>query len=183
MNQGDPKFGDIRIGGYDFTSTTIARTYGPPPNGQSAAGDVELNTAYNFGPGGPYDLETVLVHEIGHALGLGESPQPSSIMYTYYGGVRKALSPFDVEGIQSLYGSKTTDGFQSRGLATSTSTAVDLTPFLNGNHQTQINGVGLSAIGSTEYFSVVAPAIKGSTLKVAAQPSGSEPPRPASHGG
>jgi predicted Zn-dependent protease len=93
VNQDDPDFGDIRIGGYNFgTTATIARTYGPPPNGQTGAGDVELNTGFNFAPGSYYDLESVFLHELGHSLGLGESPQPSSIMYSDYEGARESLS-------------------------------------------------------------------------------------------
>ncbi len=171
--EGDSRFGDIRIGGYDLgSSTTIAQTYGPPPNGNTASGDVLLNTSMNFAAGSGYDFESVMIHEIGHALGLGESPQPTSVMYSYYTGVHHSLSPYDVEGIQSLYGARSADSYQSQGQATSTSTALDLTSFLNSSNQTQLGGVSLSSIGDTEYFSVVTPAINGSTLKVAAQPSG-----------
>jgi Matrixin len=173
VNQGDPNFGDIRIGGYDFgANSTIARTYGPPPNGQTGAGDVELNTDFNFGPGSGYDFETVVLHEIGHALGLGESPQPSSVMYTYYSGSRETLSPYDVEGIQSLYGVRAADSLQSKGLATSPSTAFDLSSQLNSAFQTQLTGLSLQTIGDVEYFSVEAPALNGSTLQVSAQAAG-----------
>jgi hypothetical protein len=173
LAEGDSRFGDIRIGGYNLGSpTTIAQTYGPPPDGSTGAGDVMLNTSMNFGPGSGYDFETVMIHEIGHALGLGESPQPTSVMYSYYSGVHHSLSPYDVEGIQSLYGVKGSDSYQSQGEATSASTALNLTSDLNSNNQTQLSGVGLSSIGDTEYFSVVTPELNGSTLKVAAQPSG-----------
>ena len=58
LAQGDPRFGDIRFGGYAFLDTTItlAQTYFPPPNGSTAAGDVELNTSMNFNIGSTYDL-------------------------------------------------------------------------------------------------------------------------------
>ena len=169
VNQGDPKFGDIRVGGYAFgTAATIARTYGPPPNGQTGAGDVELNTNFNFAPGSNYDFQTVMLHELGHSLGLGESPQPTSVMYTYYSGVRQALSPYDVEGIQSIYGPRAADAFQSQGVATSSSTALDLSPQLNSSWQGQIAGLSLPTIGATEYFSVVSPQLNGSSLSVAA---------------
>jgi predicted Zn-dependent protease len=171
--QGDPKFGDIRIGGSDSSgSSTIAQTYGPPPDGKTGAGDVDLNTAYDFSPTSKFDLETIILHEIGHSLGLGESPQPSSVMYTYYSGVRQTLSPYDIEGIQSLYGVRTTDHFQSQGQGTSASNAVDLTSSLNAQGQAELGGVSLSTIGDVEYFSVVAPAIDGATLEVAAKASG-----------
>ena len=173
VNQGDPNFGDIRIGGYNFgPSQTIARTYGPPPNGQTGAGDVELNTNYNFAPGGSYDFGTVILHELGHSLGLGESPQPSSVMYTYYSGVRQALSSYDIEGIQSLYGARTSDSYQSAGQGTSAASAVDVTGSLNAGEQAQVSGVSLSTIGDVEFFSVVAPNFNGATLQVSAVASG-----------
>jgi len=173
LGQGDPRFGDIRVGGLDLNqATTIAQTYGPPPNGTTGAGDVKINTSFDFGPTSRYDFQTVMVHELGHSLGLGESPQPSSVMYSYYSGVRQSLSAYDVEGIQSLYGPRVADVFQARGQATSAATAVSLNPVLDAAHQGYLGGISLATIGDVEYFSVVAPALNGSTLKVTAQAAG-----------
>ena len=104
--QGDPRFGDIRVAGFSFgVSSTIANTYGPPPDGSTAAGDVVLDTAYNFSPSSKYDFQTVILHELGHSLGLAESPQPTSVMYTYFSGVppvalvlRRRGHPGDLRG-------------------------------------------------------------------------------------
>src|SRR5436190_2373591 len=42
--QGDPNFGDIRIGGYSFGSSALAQAFMPPPvNNYSLAGDVQFN--------------------------------------------------------------------------------------------------------------------------------------------
>ena len=72
--QGNPGFGDIRIGGYNFGSSTLALTYQPPPaNNFSIAGDMTFNTGQSFNIGSTYDLFTVAMHEFGHALGLNES--------------------------------------------------------------------------------------------------------------
>ena len=171
QSQGDPRFGDIRVGGYAFASSTIAQTYGPPPNGSTAGGDVELNTNYNFGPSGQYDLETVLIHEVGHSLGLGESPQPSSLMYSYYSGVRHDLGAADVEGIQSIYGPRVADLFQSKGEANSATNAVDLSGTFSAG-QSQVNGLSLASIGDTEYFSVTVPSVQGATLHISAAAHG-----------
>ena len=50
------------------------------------------------------DLYSVVLHEVGHALGLGHSDVPGAVMYPYY---RQAsgLTADDVAGIQALYGS------------------------------------------------------------------------------
>lgn len=53
--------------------------------------------------GGWYDLETVLLHELGHALGLDHSATTHSVMYAGYLGVRRALTLDDVYGITILY--------------------------------------------------------------------------------
>lgn len=53
--------------------------------------------------GGWYDLETVLLHELGHALGLDHSATTDSVMYAGYLGVRRALALDDVYGITILY--------------------------------------------------------------------------------
>jgi len=46
----------------------------------------------------------VLLHEIGHALGLADSTDQNSIEYYYLGGENRTLSASDRETIQALYG-------------------------------------------------------------------------------
>ena len=129
LAQGDPRFGDIRIGGYAFPDTTItlAQTYFPPPNGSTAAGDVELNTAMNYNIGSTYDLYSVVLHETGHSLGLNEAPNPAEVMATDYGGIRTGLQPGDIAGIQAIYGARTLDGYQSQGIGVGLGDPIDLT--------------------------------------------------------
>ncbi len=50
-----------------------------------------------------YDVETVLLHENGHGLGLGHSSVSGSIMQAFYGGVQRTLGTDDINGISALY--------------------------------------------------------------------------------
>jgi len=49
-------------------------------------------------------LEQVMLHEIGHALGLGETSDPSSVMYYALMASNRTLDSTDLTGIQTLYG-------------------------------------------------------------------------------
>ncbi|CAD5121069.1 DgyrCDS9607 [Dimorphilus gyrociliatus] len=52
---------------------------------------------------GGLNLKSVLLHEIGHTLGLGHSNDPGSIMSAWYTGL-EVLGETDIKAIQSLYG-------------------------------------------------------------------------------
>jgi hypothetical protein len=66
--------------------------------------DMALNTRVSWRTNGSnYDVETVMLHENGHVLGLAHSSVSAAVMYAYYGGVRRALHQDDIDGIGSLY--------------------------------------------------------------------------------
>lgn len=108
--QGDPRFGDVRVGGRPLAPDVLAVT-APYNLYDNYSGDVVLNTAQNFGPGG-HDLYTALLQEAGHALGVGNSPDAASAMFEWYRGARTGLSAADIASIQSLYGTRQADQYE-----------------------------------------------------------------------
>jgi hypothetical protein len=125
--QGDPRFGDIRIGARPLASDVLAIT-APFNLFSSYSGNVALNTANNVNVGGTdggRDLFTVFLQESGHTFGVGNSPDPASVMYEYYQGPRAGLSAGDVASIQNLYGARAADQYEG---ATGNGTLATATP-------------------------------------------------------
>ena len=79
LMQGDPRFGDIRIGARPMSPEVMAITVPPDPYmSGTLSGDMILNSSADLNPS---DLFDVALHEAGLALGLGESTDPASVMY------------------------------------------------------------------------------------------------------
>lgn len=116
--QGSPDYGDIRISAMPLSAGTLGAAYSPPPlNGGSIAGDIVLNSNVAWKIDANYDLETVAIHELGHALGMDHSTIANAVMYYYYTGIKQSLNNDDVAGIQSInrYGSRQYDSYNSNG--------------------------------------------------------------------
>ena len=86
------------------------KALGHAPNpGEQNAGDVHFDEAETWTAtpqrlgGQPFDLLMVALHEVGHALGLEHSTDPSAVMYAYADNIRRGLSLDDIRGIRYVY--------------------------------------------------------------------------------
>jgi hypothetical protein len=173
--QGDSGMGDIRIGGYGFSTRYLAGTYLPPSaNNYSIAGDMNFNTNMAFNVGTTYDLQTVALHEFGHAFGMGHSAFTTAAMYPSYNGKKQALSADDVTGIQGIYGARQPDVYNTGILSNSTfATAASVGSLLDPVALSAvINNLDVVSPSGAEYFTVAAPLTTSGTLSVDVQSSG-----------
>jgi hypothetical protein len=170
--QDDSRFGDIRIGAVPLGSGTLAVTFLPPPaNGGTDAGDILLNSNINWQINSNYDLMTVVAHEFGHALGLGDvSNYTSDVMYGAYNGIKQALAADDSAGIQAVDGARQFDVYNTGGKRNITyMTATNITPNIGANSQIAISNLDMTTAGDTEWFQVTVPSTTTGTMKVTVQ--------------
>lgn len=121
----DPNAGvpEIRIGVFAFSAGGGAVGFAPPPNGGTGAGDIlfDANSFYAFQPGAegdafpaastaPNDFVGLLLHEMGHALGLDHPTgadavcQVMDVSPACFGRINRELDADDIAGAQFLYG-------------------------------------------------------------------------------
>ncbi|MGI8926348.1 MAG: matrixin family metalloprotease [Tepidiformaceae bacterium] len=92
--------------------------------------DMEIDPDWNWTTGTPsnIDVQSVITHEFGHAVGLGHSASSAAVMYATYGAgtSKRALTPDDINGLVAIYGATApgpTNTPTSTAVATNTTTA------------------------------------------------------------
>ncbi len=165
--QGDPGMGDIRFGAYSLGSGYLGMGYQPPPgNNYSIAGDIDLNDQQSYNIGKTYDLETVAMHEIGHALGLDHTTTPGAVMWPYYTTTHTTLTADDIAGVQAVYGPRSPDVYNQGGASDgSFATAANLTSLIDPTALTaQATNLDITSTGRAEYYTLTAPAGSGALV-------------------
>lgn len=123
INDANAGIPEIRIGVFAFASGGGAVGFAPPPNGGTGAGDIlfDANSFYAFQPGNdgdafpaastaPNDFVSLLLHEMGHAIGLAHpapgdsSCQVMDVSGPCLGRINRVLDADDIAGAQFLYG-------------------------------------------------------------------------------
>ncbi len=130
QTQGDPRFGDIRIAARPLSPAALAVSVPLDPYLSGTwAGDILLNSSVTFNSS---KLFPVLLHEVGHVLGLSESKDPHSIMYAHL-GTQRTLSAGDVAALQRLYGPRQPDSWEGPHGNNTLATAANISAPLNSD--------------------------------------------------
>ena len=110
-DQGDPRFGDIRIAAVPMASDVLSISVPHDPFLSGTwSGDILLNSAAPS-IGQADTLFPVLLHEVGHVLGLDDSPDPASVMFSNVNH-QTTLAPEDIAAVQAIYGPRSDDPFE-----------------------------------------------------------------------
>ncbi len=93
---------------FDGARGVLGHAFYPSWNPTYLAGDVHIDASEAWScaedcPADRYDLESVFLHEIGHAVGLDHSTNSAAVMFTAYIAPRRRLHSEDIDRIRQLY--------------------------------------------------------------------------------
>jgi hypothetical protein len=159
--QGDPRFGDIRLGGYNYGAGGILGE-GWNPISTTTGGDADLNTYLTLAIGSSPDLTSVLMHEFGHAIGFNHSLVDPAVMEGGLWGVYPGPYADDIAGVQAMYGARKPDAYEGAMGNGTLATAAPLTLSSGGVTIT----ADITNMGEVDYFKVTAPSNTDGTLTV-----------------
>lgn len=179
--QGGSGFGDIRFAAYNDSSTGwLGRArYPQDANNTSSAGDIVFNSLLSWSlpgtaPYGGYDLFSVAMHEIGHALGLGHGTTSAAVMYATYNGAT-GLHTDDIAGIRAIYSGgnpRSPDAFEGANGNGWFTTASNLTPYLGSGLTALATGLDITTTSDWDFYSVTVPTGTSGTMQVRLQSAG-----------
>ena len=158
---------------FDGPGGVLAHTF-YPSSGETIAGDMHFDADENWHSGSDVDLYTVALHEAGHALGLGHTSDPGTLMYPYY-RLGSKIAAGDIAGVQSLYG---TPGATSQPPATTislnvqtpSSTNAQTTSATESLSGTVTNNTGTTTVTWQTNHGATGSATGSSTWSIAAAP-------------
>ncbi|CAH2016795.1 unnamed protein product [Acanthoscelides obtectus] len=95
----------------DDAGGVLGHAYFPDSSGTCREIHLDINERWYFGnnpniPKNQTSFLMVLVHEIGHALGIAHSASPNAIMFAFYQHEIRGLDVDDINAVQYLYGRK-----------------------------------------------------------------------------
>jgi hypothetical protein len=168
--QGDPRFGDIRVGAQPMSPEVLAIAVPPDPFvAGTLAGDVFFNSDSAWDGN---RLFAVALHEAGHAFGLDDSPDPDSVMYGHL-NMRTELAPADVAALRELYGTRA-EGPPDNGTF-QTATRIDPVSAAHGHSgsgRPDVVFADVTTPGDVDYYSLVPTANYRGPMTVRLQTAG-----------
>jgi hypothetical protein len=169
-SQHDARFGDIRVGaqlmGADVLSISVPND---PAVSSTLSGDVLINTADDFSK---LKLFPILLHEAGHVLGIGDSIDPNSPMYSKDLGT-STLTQADVAALQAIYGTRAPDPHEGSNGNGTIGTATTIQPPGSWTGATPLVSFGdISTNKDLDVFAVRPPSGYNGPLTVRVQSSG-----------
>jgi hypothetical protein len=158
--QGDSRFGDIRLGAHNLAGPLAYAYY--PSSWSTLGGDITMASEKVFSVGSSRDIYSVLLHEVGHAIGLDHSVS-GTVMYAYITGVYSGLTADDIAGAQAIYGARQQDSFDAVASNDSLATATVLSVGSSGSKSATAD---LTSMADVDYYRVTAPTGTDGSLRV-----------------